>query len=1094
MNEFSDNKTTFWRLSKKVSAIVILASFLSAVLVGGFAFYQLTSQQAETAGQALETLAEKKTVAVRDLVQDLSEDLGLLASVRTTERALFAFNRAWYLFDGIAEKDIFRLYRQENPHPEGQKALLERANGDTSLYTDTHALYHPWYRDFVKKRGYEELYLVDKDGNVVYSVNKLQDFASNLNLGALRDTPLGEAFREGMRAQATQQTFIDLKEYSAFGGRATGFVSQPVYDDGEKIGVLVLQFPLGKLNEILSTESETGKTVEGLLIGEDRLSRNQSSLIERNTILSRRINAEFVRDGLSRQEGVVTETIDNTRKKIAYRPIEVFGKPFVVAVMQDADEAGGAGLVSGLVLLAVTMGAALVVGLLMAGFANRFTRPLSQLVVAVKGFAGGSTRSIDMQGRADELGELARALQKVYLNGIENTRVRAALDTASTCIMIADNDRVITYMNKATRDLLNSAQKDFEDYLGHFNVDNIMGQSMDNFHKNPHIQADIVEKLKGPYEAKLEIGDRTFRLTAAPIKDDEGMRLGSVVEWMDMTENLSHQQTGEVLSVENDRISQALDNTQSNVLVTDASHKIIFVNETMMNVMKVNQQAIRQVVQDFDVNNVIGFPLEKLHHNPEQQAQKLDNLDSTYAFHMQFANKTFDCVINPIRNAQHELIGMVMEWKDISNELLVQREVDSVVRAVAAGDFSKDIKIEGKEGFMLSLAQSINKLKGTVSDVFGDVAMALSSLAKGNLSYQIEKDYEGAFEKVKQDANSTMKHLRQIVNDITIVSNEIASASTEIASGSSDLSQRTENQASSLEETAASMEEMATTVNQNADNAQQANSLAISARTAAEQGGDIVDRAVSAMSSIEESSEKVSDIIGVIDEIAFQTNLLALNAAVEAARAGEAGKGFAVVAQEVRTLAQRSGEAAKDIKKLILESNTQVHDGVELVGNTGQSLNHIVESVKQLADIVSEMAAATREQASGVGEINAAITQMDEMTQQNAALVEESSASARSLEDQSEKLMQLMSFFAKNKTPVSSEPQAKSEAESKPKVSQAEQFVKRLAGNRTKAKVTPQQNRPLAKGPVKADTKTRPEPKQDQSSKERSDDADWEEF
>ncbi|MFN3656056.1 MAG: methyl-accepting chemotaxis protein [Pseudolabrys sp.] len=321
------------------------------------------------------------------------------------------------------------------------------------------------------------------------------------------------------------------------------------------------------------------------------------------------------------------------------------------------------------------------------------------------------------------------------------------------------------------------------------------------------------------------------------------------------------------------------------------------------------------------------------------------------------------------------------------------------------------------------------------SAVFGTVSIArplvaltrpIGELAEGNFNVTVagvgRKDEVG---QIATAVNVMAGKIRETIGEIKQSAMEVNSASGEISTSTTDLSQRTEEQAASLEETTAAMEEISAAVKKSAENADQANKSAGMAREVADQGGQVVAKAVDAMAKIEDSSRKISDIIGVIDEIARQTNLLALNAAVEAARAGEAGRGFAVVASEVRSLAQRSSQAAKDIKELITNSNGQVQEGVELVNHAGEALAKIVESVKEVAGLVDDIARASTEQSTGLEQINKALMQMDEVTQQNAALVEENAATAKALETQAQSMDEQVAFFKLDDSAVAAQPKPK---------------------------------------------------------------------
>lgn len=338
-------------------------------------------------------------------------------------------------------------------------------------------------------------------------------------------------------------------------------------------------------------------------------------------------------------------------------------------------------------------------------------------------------------------------------------------------------------------------------------------------------------------------------------------------------------------------------------------------------------------------------------------------------------------------------------------------DVQQAVDAAANGDFSYRLDEDSRRGYAKTLAALLNRLNQTSDQSLSDIARIASALAKGDLTQRIDKNYPGLFGTTASGINATRDNLLAMINEIVDSVAAIHSSASQIASGNLDLSQRTEQQAASLEENAASMEQLASTVKQNADNSRLANSLVSETAHVAIKGGDAVGEVVKTMDSIYESSYKVADIISVIDGLAFQTNILALNAAVEAARAGEQGRGFAVVASEVRSLAQRSAAAAKEIKDLIANSVAKVESGSAQVEQAGKTMREVVTSVQRVTDLMGEISAASAEQSTGIIEVNQAILQMDSVTQQNASLVEEAAAAAQSLEDQARHLQELTAVF-----------------------------------------------------------------------------------
>jgi methyl-accepting chemotaxis protein len=416
----------------------------------------------------------------------------------------------------------------------------------------------------------------------------------------------------------------------------------------------------------------------------------------------------------------------------------------------------------------------------------------------------------------------------------------------------------------------------------------------------------------------------------------------------------------------NDRIKSGLDKASAAIMLADEELRIIYVNESAQTLFRAGQAEFKRDLPALDADRLMGSSVDMFYRDPAGQRALLSGLNSTHTTDVSIGGRSMRIAASPVLSKEDVRIGTVVEWWDRTQEVRAEEEVSSIVKEALGGDLTRRVISEGKVGFYATLSRGLNQLLENVS---------------------------------------------QIVAQVKLASTDVCRGAEEISQGNANLSQRTEQQSASLEETASSMEQMTATVRQNADNASQANQLAVAARDQAENGGVVVGDAVRAMAGINESAKRISDIIGVIDEIAFQTNLLALNAAVEAARAGEQGRGFAVVASEVRSLAGRSATAAKEIKELIEDSVKKVEDGAALVTRSGQTLDLIMVSVKKVSDIVGEIAAASREQSSGIDQVNKAVAQMDEMTQQNAALVEQASAASNSMAEQARSLNDTMSRF-----------------------------------------------------------------------------------
>ncbi|MEZ5935130.1 MAG: methyl-accepting chemotaxis protein [Alphaproteobacteria bacterium] len=866
------------RIAQKLPLYIVGAGLLVGSIIGISTYINASASLEQARRDQLVTALAGQKATLQIYLTGIKHDLVTLASSSMTRNALVWFSEAWEEFGERPTEDLQRLYVTENPNPTGQKDNLDNAE-DGSTYSDTHALYHPSFRKFLRARGYYDIFLFDPDGNLLYTVFKERDFATNLVSGPWRDTDLGKAFRAARDNPVLDyQAFFDFRPYGPSNNAPASFISSPVLDeDGDLMGVLAFQMPIDRLDGILQATAGLGETGQTYLVGQDFLMRSNSRSAGESTILKRRIESNAVGRALAGDRGAMPDVdAENNPVIVAFEPFDFSGTRWALISQMARSEIMKPvnGLATQMILVAVVVVALLfLLGWLLA---QSIVKPLARILSAISELAKGNQADIRGGDRGDEIGDLARATGEVYEKGVEAARLKAALDSCQANVMVVNQCLEIIYVNSNLERMLKASDKHIRKALPQFSADHLVGANIDMFYETP----DLLTDLRAIHYTNIELGGLRLTLVASPVLSEAGERLGTVLEWQDRT-----------------------------------------------------------------------------------------------------------------------------------TELNIQEEIDSVVTAASEGDLSQRLSLDGKQGAMLSLAKGINQLNSVIDGVSTDIGAMLESLARGDLRQRITTDYKGKFGELKRNANDTADKLVDIVSSIQTATAEVKNAAAEITSGTEDLSHRTEQAASSLEETAASSEELAATVRQNAENARNASSLAGDANQSAKSGGQVVEQAMSAMAGIEESAQKITDIIGVIDEIAFQTNLLALNASVEAARAGEAGKGFAVVAQEVRQLAQRSAQAASDIKTLIQNSNGQVKYGVELVDRAGESLAEIVGSIGKVAGIVKEIASASHEQAAGVQEINNSITNMDGMTQQNTALVEESTAAARALSDQATKLADLMAFF-----------------------------------------------------------------------------------
>ncbi|TGL99621.1 methyl-accepting chemotaxis protein [Leptospira jelokensis] len=646
----------------------------------------------------------------------------------------------------------------------------------------------------------------------------------------------------------------------------------------------------------------------------------------------------------------------------------------------------------------------------------------------------------------------------------EAIQIRTALYSVSTNVMISDLNLDVVYMNKSIHKMFSNSESDIQKQIRNFSLKNLMGSNIDSYHKDPSHQRKLLGTFTSEHKTSIIIGNREFNLIANPILTDKGERLGSVVEWADVTESNAH--------------ARAVDRSQA-MIEFKMDGTILTANENFLTLMgyslaEIKGQHHRMFVESKEANSeeyrqfwvslnrgefqtaeykrigkngkevwlqatytpildANGVPIKVMKfatditENKKQirefvgQIEAINKAQATIEFHLDgtiiSANdiflSTMGYSLSEIEGKHHR---MFVEPNYVNSE-----EYKQFWTSLGRGEFQtaeyKRIGKGGKEVWLQATYNPILDLNGKpykvikfasditeqkklaieTSRIVDDLVIGLAALEKGDLTQLITNHYEGGFARLRDSFNNTSKKLIEIINEVRTNTDALVNASDEVASTASTLSQGASEQAASVEETSASLEEMGASIDQNAENAKQTDTIATKSAKDAKQGGEAVKNTVKAM-------KEIADKISIIEDIAYQTNLLALNAAIEAARAGEHGKGFAVVASEVRKLAERSQKSANEI-------GTLAGSSVQIAESAGKLIEEIVPAINKTADLVQEITAASQEQSSGVNEVNKAMGQLDQVSQQSASASEELAAIAEELQAQAERLLSSISFF-----------------------------------------------------------------------------------
>ncbi len=935
------------RLAIKLPVLMVFLSAVALGITGSIAYFDARAALEDEYHSRLGGEADFTAAAIASWLATVQLDARAQSKNPFMREALWNFSKEWDTMGDEKKAELRTTYIDENPFKDTDPSEMLGPK-NRAPYTRLHKRFHPFLRELQITKGYSDILLISTTGAVVYSVRKNADFATNV----LEDPQLARIVAEvASETSVAGETFEDFVIYTPLGQEATAFIAAPIHAvNGTGVGAMVFALPLAALRDVVTPQDQSPSEFHGTLTA-------ANFTIERPATGRETLPAGSV------------ATMDH--------PVEVsflgttwglnMGIPFATVYAGSADLLWKIGESSAIALV--------LVGLLGLLLARSISSPLIRTSLAMNNISQGDyTTQVRHANRRDEIGVIARNLAQFrdQLGEAAEIQLESAFKGAgfaqsTSPMMIIDQSSVVTYTNEALGTFFETHRAAFDPAL---DGANLVGKNLSDLGVVPvELRQEIQQAETTRLTSQIPVGQAQVLLEINSVYDASGDKMGFIVEWKDVTR-----------LYRNSAIVTSIEDHQCKAEIDPAGH-ILSLNQNLADVLSA------------EAADIVGTHVSELMNPAEMASQDCPNFWAETLGGAPAAER-FICAHT---DEEHHLDGTISPVVDHDG---------AIVRLVF---IAKDVTQAQKA--ILAAADAAAQAAKRQSVVVDALRVALTNLSAGDLASKIDVAFDSEYEQLRVDFNRAVETLDQAMVQVIDNAELIRGEATEISRAADDLSARTENQAATLEQTASSLDEITKNVQASASGALTTNNVVDEAKTNAENSGVVVRQAVEAMSNIQNSSEKISKIVDVIDEISFQTNLLALNAGVEAARAGDAGRGFAVVASEVRALALRSSDAAREIGGLISESSSHVKNGVELVDSTGEVLQKILASFGDISELVSEIASSADAQSKGLSRVNQSVISLDQVTQENAAMFEETNAASHALTHESEALNRAVGQF-----------------------------------------------------------------------------------